>query len=71
MRSFFQQEPGFCLRLLRGLTAFFSRFGQNLNFTISHRHRRTLTLINRTFETRRDRISAFVQHWVVQLQSWD
>jgi len=24
-----------------------------------------------TFETRRDRISAFVQHWVVQLQSWD
>ncbi|MEG3898595.1 MULTISPECIES: hypothetical protein [unclassified Microcoleus] len=24
-----------------------------------------------TFETRRDRISALVQHWVVQLQSWD
>ena len=24
-----------------------------------------------TFETRRDRISAFVQHWVVELQSWD
>ncbi|MEG4331602.1 hypothetical protein QUB40_06570 [Microcoleus sp. AT9_A2] len=24
-----------------------------------------------TFETRRDRISAVVQHWVVQLQSWD
>jgi hypothetical protein len=24
-----------------------------------------------TFETRRDRISAFVQHWVVQLQSWE
>ena len=24
-----------------------------------------------TFETRRDRISAFVQHWVVQLQLWD
>jgi hypothetical protein len=24
-----------------------------------------------TFETRRDRIAAFVQHWVVQLQSWD
>ncbi|MEG3850632.1 hypothetical protein QT971_26125 [Microcoleus sp. herbarium19] len=24
-----------------------------------------------TFETRRDRISAFVQHWLVQLQSWD
>jgi hypothetical protein len=24
-----------------------------------------------TFETRRDRISAFVQHWVVQLQSWN
>jgi hypothetical protein len=24
-----------------------------------------------TFETRRDRISAFVQHWVEQLQSWD
>ncbi|MEG4276950.1 hypothetical protein QUA62_05655 [Microcoleus sp. MON1_C1] len=24
-----------------------------------------------TFETRRDRISAFVQHWVGQLQSWD
>ncbi|MGB3265528.1 MAG: hypothetical protein WBA89_16410, partial [Microcoleus sp.] len=24
-----------------------------------------------TFETRRDRISAFVQHWVVQFQSWD
>lgn len=24
-----------------------------------------------TFETRRDRISAFVQHWIVQLQSWD
>jgi hypothetical protein len=24
-----------------------------------------------TFETRRDRIAAFVQHWVTQLQSWD
>ncbi len=24
-----------------------------------------------TFETRRDRITAFVQHWVVQFQSWD
>jgi hypothetical protein len=24
-----------------------------------------------TFETRRNRISALVQHWVVQLQSWD
>lgn len=24
-----------------------------------------------TFETRRDRIAAFVQHWVVQLQSWE
>ncbi len=24
-----------------------------------------------TFETRRDRISAFVQHWVVQFQLWD
>jgi hypothetical protein len=24
-----------------------------------------------TFETRRDRIVAFVQHWLVQLQSWD
>ena len=24
-----------------------------------------------TFETRRDRISALVQHWVLQLQSWD
>ena len=24
-----------------------------------------------TFETRRDRISALVQHWVGQLQSWD
>ena len=26
MRSFFQQEPGFCLRLLRGLAAFFFSF---------------------------------------------
>ncbi len=24
-----------------------------------------------TFETRRDRIAAFVQHWIVQLQSWE
>jgi hypothetical protein len=24
-----------------------------------------------TFETRRDRIAAFVQHWVVQLESWE
>lgn len=52
MRSFFQQQPGkgiaeFCLRLLPGLAAFFSRFGQNLNFTISHR--RTRTLINLVF----------------------
>jgi len=26
MRSFFQQQPGFCLRLLRGLAAFFFSF---------------------------------------------
>jgi hypothetical protein len=26
MRSFFQQEPGFCLRLLRGFAAFFFSF---------------------------------------------
>jgi len=24
-----------------------------------------------TFETRRDRITAFVQHWILQLQSWE
>jgi hypothetical protein len=26
MRSFFEQQPGFCLRLLRGLAAFFFSF---------------------------------------------
>ncbi len=46
MRSFFQQEPGFCLRLLRGLAAFFFWFrakSQLYNHIMSDR----LTIISR------------------------
>jgi hypothetical protein len=58
MRSFFQQQPGFCLRLLRGLAAFFFSFRAksqlyNQSSTHSNSHQpRFLTLIEGLNEVR-------------------
>jgi hypothetical protein len=58
MRSFFQQQPGFCLRLLRSLAAFFFSFRAksqlyNQSSTHSNSHQpRFLTLIEGLNEVR-------------------